>query len=209
MEAGADEILVLDGHGPGGIDPELLHEEALLLAGKERAKDLGMDSSFDALFFVGQHAMNLTPEADLCHTYSSRGTYRMLLNGEEIGELGMRVVLAGRYGFPLALVTGDDKACAEALALVGDVETAAVKRSTSRQSAISLHPVKARELIREKARRAIERLGDFEPYLPPGPYEYVREYYDKTDRSPEDRSWDQPIGEVRTMLVDDFLDIVL
>ena len=58
LEAGATEILVWDGHGPGGLDPELLHPEAWLLQGKECPKGWGLDETFDAMFFVGQHAMS-------------------------------------------------------------------------------------------------------------------------------------------------------
>ena len=34
FSAGAEEILVVDGHGAGGIDPETLDERALLLRGR-------------------------------------------------------------------------------------------------------------------------------------------------------------------------------
>jgi D-amino peptidase len=207
LEAGATEIVVWDGHGPGGMEVELLHPEAKLLMGRGAPKGLGLDRSFDAMFVVGQHAMNLTPDANLCHSYNSRGVYRMLLNGQEIGELGMRIVLAGYFGVPVALVTGDDKTCAEALALVGDVETVAVKRSTGRQSALCLAPLKARELIKAGAIRALKRLSDFKPYLPPGPYEYVVERFDKTGREPDDRSWDQPVGRIEVSRSEDFLEV--
>lgn len=207
LEAGATEVVVWDGHGPGGMDPELLHPAAKILFGRGFPKGLGLDASFDALFFVGQHAMNLTPDANLCHSYNSRGVHRMLLNGQEIGELGMRVILAGYFGVPVALVTGDDKTCAEARAMLEDVETVAVKQSTGRQSALCLSPAQAREAIKAGAKRALGRLADFKPYLPPGPYEFVVEHYDKTGRDPEDRSWDQPVGRIEVNRSEDFLEI--
>ena len=207
LATGATEILVWDGHGPGGMDPELLHPEAKLLFGKGSPRTHGLDESFDALFVVGQHAMNLTPDANLCHSYSSRAIHRMLLNGQEIGELGMRIIQAGRLGVPVALVTGDDKVCAEAVALVGDVETVAVKVSTSRESAICLHPIKAREAIREGAIRAMRRLPNLKPYLPDGPFELVTERYRISPDNPDDRSWDRPIAERTVVTAEDFLEI--
>ncbi|NLS75735.1 MAG: M55 family metallopeptidase [Chloroflexi bacterium] len=207
LEAGATEILVWDGHGPGGIDPELLHPEALLLAGKEDPKGWGLDETFDAMFFVGQHAMSLTPDADLCHSYNSRGVYRMTLNGQDIGELGMRTILAGYFDVPVVLVTGDDKVCAEAQVLVPNVEAVAVKKSTSRQSAIAMHPTKAREAIREGAKRALQRLSEIKPCFVPGPYEFVVEPYDMAHSLPDDRSYDRPKGAPTVQRAEDFWDV--
>jgi len=207
LEAGADQIVVWDGHGPGGINPELLHPEAKLLFGKGVPRGLGLDDSFDAMFVVGQHAMNLTPNANLCHSYSSRGVHRMTLNGQEIGELGMRIILAGYFGVPVVLVTGDDKACAEAVALVGNVETVAVKASMGRESALCLHPTKARQAIKAGAIRALQRSYIFKPYLPPGPYEFVVEPYDLARCDPDDRSFDRPVGEATVVRSGDFLEI--
>ena len=207
LQAGADEVVVWDGHGPGGIDPELLHPAARLLLGRGVPKGLGLDDSFDAMFVVGQHAMNHTPSADLCHTYSSKGISRMLLNGQPIGELGMRINLAGYFGVPAALVTGDDKVGAEAKAMLPDVETVAVKISTGRESALCLHPTKAREAIRAGAVRAIQRLSTFKPYLLPGPYELVVEPYDLARCHPDDRSFERPLGQPTVERSDDFFNI--
>jgi D-amino peptidase len=207
LEAGADEIVVSDDHGPGGIDPELLHPRAKLLFGKPFPKGRGFDASFDAMFFIGQHAMNLTPNANLCHTYSSVSIRRMLLNGQEIGEIGMRAALAGYFGVPVALFTGDDKACGEAKAIMPNVETVAVKTSMGRTSALCLHPIEARKAIKQGVARAMRRLGDFEPYLPPGPYEFIVEPYDLARCNSDDRSFDRPVGEPKVYHSDSFLEI--
>jgi len=207
LGAGADEVIVWDGHGPGGVRPELLHDEALFISGAAKMERIGMDESFDALFFVGQHAMNRTPNANLCHSYSSRSISRMILNGKEIGELGVRVIMAGFLGVPLALVTGDDKVCAEAEDLVGQVETVAVKESLSREDALSLSPAKAREKIRRGAIRALGRLDEFQPYTIPGPYVLETEYFEIDPDNPDDRDWDRPIEKTETERNEDFLEL--
>lgn len=207
LEAGATEIIVWDAHGAGGIDPELLHPQARLLFGKGFPAGGTLDRSFDALFFVGQHAMTRTPDANLCHSFSSLGVSRMTLNGQEVGEFGILALRAGYLGVPTVLLTGDDKACAEARAAIPNIETAAVKISTGRESALCLHPTKARELIRAAAIRALRRRGEIKPYFFPGPYELITERYDLSRCVPDDRSFDRPIGKTTVERGNDFLEI--
>ena len=91
----AAEVVVLDGHGSGGIDYELFHEQAQLIAGYRRPSFACLDETYDALFFVGQHAMAGTPAAPLAHTQSSRTIEYYRLNGELIGEFAQHAILAG------------------------------------------------------------------------------------------------------------------
>ena len=52
FDGGAEEVLVIDGHGKGGIDPELLDERALLSRGRrEKVWPRGLDDSFAGLAF--------------------------------------------------------------------------------------------------------------------------------------------------------------
>src|SRR5436305_685447 len=80
LAAGATEILVLDGHGSGAINVDELHPDALLLHGTGYPRTLGLERGFDALFFVGQHAMSNAARAGLAHTYSSRTIEQARLN---------------------------------------------------------------------------------------------------------------------------------
>ena len=111
MRAGATEILVCDGHGQGGIVPELIHPSAKLLHGRPIGRFWEIDSSkWDACFLLAHHAMNGTPDGNLNHTYSSKTIVKMLLNGTPIGEIGMNIYLAGWFGIPAVLITGDEAA---------------------------------------------------------------------------------------------------
>ena len=63
--AGATEFLVVDGHGPGGISPVLLDSRADLLRGLSNGYPYELDATFDAIVWIGQHAMSRTPRV-LC-----------------------------------------------------------------------------------------------------------------------------------------------
>lgn len=97
-----------------------------------------MDETFDALFFVGQHAMAGTEAAPLCHTYSSKTIEYYKINGVFVGEFGARAIMAGTMNVPTVFIAGDDKAVAEAEALVPGIFGAAVKQGLGRELAIHL-----------------------------------------------------------------------
>ena len=75
------EIIVWDAHGSGGIDIMTFHPKAKLIARGPIKPPYYLDASFDALFFVGQHAMAGTENAPLCHTYSSKTIDYYTING--------------------------------------------------------------------------------------------------------------------------------
>jgi len=182
MRAGATEILVCDGHGQGGIVPELIHPSAKLLHGRPLGKFWELDNGkWDAVFLLGHHSINGTPDGNLNHTYSSRTIVKMLLNGEPAGEIGINIYLAGWFGIPAVLITGDEAACREAKQYVPDIEAVAVKKGINRTAAITLSPVKAREKIKEGAYRAAQRIGEIKPVKLEGECELIIEYLSSAD----------------------------
>ena len=175
LEAGVQEILVVDGHGPGGIHFETLHPEARLMHGRpiglarECARVL---PACDATCIVGQHAMCGVPDGTMNHTQSSATIDSYRLNGREIGEIAQWALFAGSFGVPMIFLSGDEAACREASDLVPGITTAAVKRGLSRYAAISLSAAKAQALIRAGARAAVEKQAS-DPVAPlrwQGPY---------------------------------------
>lgn len=124
----------------------------------------------DALYFVGQHAMAGTAEAPLCHTYSSLAVAEYRLNGRPVGEFGCRAALAGELGIPTVFLSGDDKAVAEALALVPDLVGVAAKEGLGIEAAVHLsHPESCRRL-RAGASEAARRAPAVPPLRLPPPY---------------------------------------
>jgi D-amino peptidase len=163
MAGGATEIVVNDSHSVmRNLAPERLHGRATYISGSHKPLYMmeGLDSSFDAIFFVSYHGSMGGDPAVLSHTYNPRAVAEVRLNGRVVGESGINALVAAHYGVPIGLVTGDQTACAETVAVVPAVQTAVVKKSITRFAAESLHPAVARELIRAAATRALERLPE-------------------------------------------------
>ncbi len=171
FEGGADAVTVLDGHGPGAIDIELLDERCRYERGIHRPiYPWGLDEGYDAMVIIGQHAKSGTPYSHLTHT-GSFACYDISVNGYSIGEFGELALCAMELGIPTIMVSGEEAFCREAADLTPGVVTAPVKRgilpddhkrgltaeqySNSKLSANHLAPKVACKLIREKALQAI------------------------------------------------------
>jgi D-amino peptidase len=163
------EVIVWDGHGGGGIDEMRFHPQAKLIARGPIRPPYGLDESFDALMFVGQHAM-MGERGVLCHTYSSKTIEYYKINGVEMGEFGCRALMAGTMGVPTVFVAGDDAAVDEAQELVPGLVGAAVKQALARELAIHLSHEAACALIRQQGAEACRRTESIPPYYFPGPY---------------------------------------
>lgn len=209
---GATEVVVSDGHG-GGFN--LLLEEMDPRAVYERPNgglDMmpALDGSFAGVFCVGYHAMAGTLNGFLDHTQSSASWYNYYLNGRRTGELGQVGALAGSFGVPVLLVTGDQAACDEGREFFGEIETAAVKQGIGRQHARCLQPEAARELIRAAAQRAMGLVGKMAPYRVSLPLTVRLEYYrsdmaDAVARRPgtrriDARTVERVVDDVRLLL---------
>lgn len=181
LEAGADDVLVIDAHASGfNFIYEELHPAAdYIMGGAHQVRFPFLEDS-DVMMLVGYHAMSGTANAVRDHTMSSANYQDILINGLPAGEIMIDAALAGAHGVPVGLVTGDDKACGEARQLLADIETAQVKQAIGRHSARMLSPERARELLQEKARNAVARAHEFTPYRVSPPVT-VRIRYNSTD----------------------------
>ncbi|MFB9756007.1 M55 family metallopeptidase [Paenibacillus hodogayensis] len=153
-------IDVWDGHGPGGLFAEDIVGGTYLREGHPYKKLEG----YDALLFVGQHAMAGTYNAPLNHTYSSRSVAYYRLNGVLIGEFGARALVAGVQGVPVIFLSGDDKAALEALLFVPEIETAVVKRGLGIEAAEHLDGEEACHAVREGAAESVRRMAEIPPF---------------------------------------------
>ncbi|HET8980369.1 MAG TPA: M55 family metallopeptidase [Solirubrobacteraceae bacterium] len=177
LEAGATEIVVNDSHGQmRNLMPELLHSKATLIQGRVKHAFMveGLDDSFDAVFLVGYHAPAGTRDGVLNHAFHP---YELRYNGVVWSEIGLSASVAGHFGVPVALVTGDDAAIRVAKATIPPHVGVSVKRGITRLAGESLHPAEARARIRDGARRAIERLGEFTPLTFDGPIAVEMDFY--------------------------------
>ena len=203
LDNGFTEVIVYDGHGSGAIDPNLLHAQAKLIRGATNPPyPFGLDRSFAAFAFVGQHAKSRTSYSHLTHT----GNFSVLscaVNGYEIGEFGQCAYCAWELGIPAIFAGGEKALCAEAEELAPGIVTAAVKEglledefdhydaksyAAAKLSAMHLSPQKACELIAEKAALAARKLQS-EPqsfsYRPiSAPYKIITTFRAQDNRPP-------------------------
>jgi D-amino peptidase len=168
LAAGVKEIVVNDSHGGmRNLQPGDVHEAAYLIRGSPKPNSMmeGIDDGhYDAALYVGYHSMVGTERGILAHTIAGSTVDGVIINGRETGEFGMNAALAGWHGVPSVFLAGDAAACAEAESFVSGVTTAPIKWAVGRYSAKCLHPNKSRELIKQKAKEALEDIGKVSPY---------------------------------------------
>ncbi|HLF75701.1 MAG TPA: M55 family metallopeptidase [Anaerolineales bacterium] len=191
FEAGAEQVIVADGHWNGSnILIEEVDPRARLNTGSPSPFSMmqGIDESIDGVMFIGYHARNGSPNAILDHTWSSRTVVNLWLNDMLTGEYGLNAALAGHFGAPVIMVSGDQTACAQVTELLGQIETAVVKQATGRFAAECLAPQASQDLIFTGAARAVGRLagGDVpDPFLLDSPVRVTVEFFssDMADRA--------------------------
>lgn len=175
FDGGADEVLVVDGHGGNAnLVIEELDPRAHFNAGSLPPFSMvqGVETGPDAAMFVGYHARIAAPDAILGHTWSSSRVAGVWLNGQLIGEIGINAALCGHHGVPVVMISGDQTACAEAVSLLGPLETATVKQARGNMAAECLSPQMAQGRIHDAAARALARLRAGQagaPYRPVPP----------------------------------------
>jgi D-amino peptidase len=165
--AGATEILISDSHGNGlNLLIEKLPTDVMLIRSWPRPLMMmeGIDESFDAVIFIGYHASTTNSEGVRAHTMSSGRLADIRLNGVSMPEAGINAAIAGHFGVPVIMISGDDAIIEEARALLGDIEGAVVKEAISFHSAKTMMPEAAYKLIRDTVQTAVERIDDFQPY---------------------------------------------
>jgi D-amino peptidase len=182
VEAGVEDILVMDGHGPGGIYFEDLHPKAKLLHGRPsppRERLRPIFSAYDVCVMIGQHAMAGALTGNLSHTQSSRAIDHIKLNGKLIGEIAQFALYYGGLGLPLIYLSGDEDACQEAADLIPGITTTSVQKGLGRTAAISLSAAEARRRIGEEIQIAVQRhRGDPIPPLRwQGPYVLEKRFF--------------------------------
>lgn len=173
FEAGATEVLVSDSHGNG---QNLLIEEfpENVKVVRSWPRKLGMmqgieEGGFDGAIYIGYHSSTNNMKGVRAHTKSSADLTGLKLNGKIASEGYFNAAIAGEFGVPIIMVSGDEDAVNEVRDEVGDMEGAVVKWGYSFHAAKSLHPAASRKLIAEKVKAAIARIEDFKPLKLKGP----------------------------------------
>jgi D-amino peptidase len=171
--AGADGFVVADSHGSAlNLIPEMMPDDAELVRGWPRPLMMmeGIErGAFACAFLLGYHAGARWGGGGLAHSFASRLFSSLKVGGRELPEAGVNAAIAGQFGVPVTLVTGDDVCVDEVLALLGPVETVVAKRSLGFFAAAGRAPAAVEADIRAAARRAVERAGQIAPWRLDGP----------------------------------------
>lgn len=158
FDAGATEVLINDSHGDmRNLLLDRLDSRVQVLTGnlKQFSMAEGTQERHDVALFVGYHGGAGTTHAILDHTYRGAVVSSVRLGAQTVNEAALNAWVAGVAGTPVGLVTGDENTCRQCEALLPGVHTVTVKWAVGRLAARSLHPERARTLIREAAAHVV------------------------------------------------------
>jgi len=176
FDGGAQIVDIADYHSGGNTVAPLDLDPRVIAGNSLRGPLMGLDPSYSAYVFLAFHSMAGAERGMIAHGYSWTEIQNIWVNGEWRGELGIRTMLAGRFGIPVIMVSGDEAVCKELRQMVPSAECAVVKWGVHRTFGYSLSHAAACDVIRKTARRAMERLPEIRPYRLPGPVEVRVEF---------------------------------
>jgi D-amino peptidase len=171
-EAGATDFVVSDSHGTGlNLLMDALPQDIQLVRSWPRPLAMmeGIDESFSAAIFLGYHSSVANSEGVAAHTISSASLSSVKINDTEMSEGGINALIAGHFGVPVVMMSGDDAAVKEVSDMLGPIEGAVVKWQCGHTAARTLMPEAARALIKEKVRAGLQRRQELEPFHIDGP----------------------------------------
>jgi len=135
-----------------------------------------MERHFAGVAYVGQHSRANVRGGIMAHSFNSLGIQNMLLNGKPVGEIDVIAAMAGYFGTPAIMLSGDQAAANELHEIVPSAELAVVKEGFGRYNCISLSASAARDAIREAAKRSVSKIGSIKPYTVSEPVTLQIEY---------------------------------
>jgi len=159
FDGGAAVVRVVDGHGSGNPEPDLildrLDPRAEMITRPEPFEayvDIVEEGAFDAIAVVGMHAKTGSG-GFASHTYTLG--IDVLLNGRSVTETEIVALSWGRVGVPVIFASGDDRLAAD-LATMPWIRYVTVKEATSASTADPYPVDDVRARLRTEARAAVE-----------------------------------------------------
>jgi D-amino peptidase len=171
FDAGASVVYVNDSHGGfRNMPPDVLDSRALVIQGKPRYLSMvaGAELGVDALCMVGYHS-RAGGRGILAHTINSFAFAGVWLNDIELGEAGLYGALAGEYGVPVVMASGDDVFIEENGSLFPGASFVETKKACGFNSGVSLSPELARGAIRGGVFSALKDGVLARPFVLAGP----------------------------------------
>ncbi|MBP5408453.1 MAG: M55 family metallopeptidase [Bacilli bacterium] len=159
-EAGATEILIKDAHDSArNLEILYLPEYCSLLRGWDGqpcSMMAGLDSSFDAVMFVGYHSPSRSGGNSLSHTMNSSRVYEVTINGEIASEFTINSLYASYLGVPVAFLAGDENLTHLVKKANENIETVASKVG-HHGAVLSKNPKVTWKEIEEGAKKGLEK----------------------------------------------------
>jgi len=163
VQGGADQIVVNDSHNVmANLPIDRLHSPASLITGPSKPFSMvqDLDYTFDAVIFLGYHAKFGTPQAVHDHIFSYTYIREVRVNDVSVGEIGLNAGMAGFYGVPVAMITGDRATVQEAQSLMPDIESVIVKEGRGRYAAFCYPFEETTAKIKQTAQNAVEKASE-------------------------------------------------
>ena len=174
VQCGVEEFIINDSHDSmQNLLLEKLHPEGKLLIGQSKQLSMmeGMDESYKGVMLLGYHARWGIAEGIMAHTYSEICVDTVYLNGQAVGETTLNAALAGYFGVPVLLVSGDQKVAEEVQEMGTGTTSVIVKESRGRTCGIMLSLEKIRAMLESAAINAWEKRKNIEPFVLETPIE--------------------------------------
>ncbi|MCD7745126.1 MAG: M55 family metallopeptidase [Lachnospiraceae bacterium] len=168
IDAGADEVYIKDAHDSGrNMDITGFPRQCRFIRDWTNDPESmigGIDSSFDALLFVGYHSPAGSDGNPLSHTMN-RGNNYVKFKGRLCSEFLMHALLAAEMGIPSVFLSGDEALCRHVGEWDPAIRTVAVKRGIG-SATVSLSPEEACERIRLAAAEGVHNRNECHMEIP-------------------------------------------
>ena len=156
----ATEIIIKDAHGSGrNINPDMLTENTKVFRdwsmGPMSMME-GLDSSFNAVIFIGYHSGANIEGNPLAHTFSGSYYQYIKLNGKFVSEFDLNSLIASYYNVPVVFLSGDKALCEKAKSDYPNITTVGVSEGFG-DGSISIHPSLAIKLIEAGVKKALSK----------------------------------------------------
>lgn len=164
---GATDVLVNDSHGPmRNLLFDMLPHDIRVISGNRKPLSMneGLDGTFGGVFYTGYHGAIGDADATLCHTYTPSVIYNVRVNGITCSEATLNAGVAGYFGVPVLLITGDRVTVDSAKAQMPWITGVVIKESIGNYCVDSMSPERACEAIRAGAAEAIQRASEAKPF---------------------------------------------
>ncbi len=172
FDGGATDVVVEENHGVEDLCDLLIDEvdprcRVVRGAGRPGATTMAaLDADTGVVLLIGHHARAGSRPGIMAHTISYQKFRSVRVNDEDCGEPEIFTIRAGELGVPVGMLSGDQVANEQLSKRAPWAESVIVKTALSNVAGNVIPPVRARELIRAGAKRAVERArgGELQPY---------------------------------------------